>query len=89
MPRALGTARDARSTASVIPAGGVHVDAEVMLWLVTTRVLATLVVTLGADCERLDAFAVPALTSTGVTGSTPEKATMPPAEPVDVLNVQL
>ena len=50
---------------------------------------ATVVVTLGAVCVRDEGVAVPALTSIGVVGSTPENARMPPADPVDVESVQL
>jgi hypothetical protein len=65
------------------------VAADVKLTLATSIVLATVVVTLGAACVRLEGVAAPPLTSTGAEGSTPENATMPPAEPVDALKVQV
>ena len=50
---------------------------------------ATVVVTLGAVWFRDEGVGLPAKTSIGVVGSTPENARIPPADPVDVENVQL
>ena len=75
------------SNAWVIPAGGVHVADDENACDVTIMSFAAVVVTLGAACVRLLAVAAPFSTSTGFATSTPEKDCMPPAEPVDVLNV--
>jgi hypothetical protein len=52
------------------------------LWLVTSIVAGTVVVTLGAGCERLGSLTWPPCTSMGVVVSTPENATIPPTAPV-------
>jgi hypothetical protein len=56
-----------------MPGGEVHVAEEANVWLVTSIVLATVVVTLGVACVSALAVAAPFSTSTGVAVSTPEK----------------
>ena len=63
--------------------------AEEKLTLATSIVLATVVVTLGAECVRLEGVAAPPKMLIGAEESTPENALMPPAEPVEVLKVQV
>jgi hypothetical protein len=58
MPNVFGTMREATSTASAIPAGGVQLPADVYVWAVTSIPLLTDVVTLGAVWLKLT-FVVP------------------------------
>jgi hypothetical protein len=89
IPAGFGTAWLAASKASVMPAGGVHVAEDPKEWEVTSIVLATVVVTLGALCVTELEVACPFSTSMGDEVSTPENAASPPADPVEVENVQV
>jgi hypothetical protein len=81
-PATLGTARVAVSNASVIPPGGVHVAELANACDVTSIALATVVVTLGAACERPLTVLTPASMSIGATVSTPMNDWIPPTAPV-------
>jgi hypothetical protein len=71
-----------------MPVGGVQVAAEAKECEVTIIVLATVVVTSGVAWVRPLAVFCPSSTSIGVVVSTPVNVWIPPAEPVEVLNVQ-
>lgn len=72
-----------------MPEAGVHVAVLAKAYAVTRISLAAVVVMLGAECDRLLAVFTPFWTSTGVVVLTPLNDRMPPAEPLDELNVQL
>ena len=79
----------AASNASVMPAGGVQLAHEENAWLVTSIARAVVVVTLGVLCVSETAVFCPFSTSTGDEVSTPLKAEMPPADPVEAEKVQV
>src|SRR3989449_11336660 len=79
------TAWAVESDRSVMPAGGVHVPVPASPNDATSMVLATVVVTLGAEWLVLAAGVWPFSTLIGGAGSTPEYATIAPVMPCQPL----
>jgi hypothetical protein len=77
------------SITSVIPKGAVQSIAEEIPCELTSIVLETLVTMLGAVCVSPKPVACPFSTSMGLTVSTPKNEEIPPADPVEVENVQV